>query len=270
MERIGFRGVRRRVLIESPLGPIHLDLEMNLTVSIGADRRGAHLSRNIEALRDALEDGSTAGSIEEYLDRIAMRLLERHGYAVEATVEASTRYYVSLEFNGIKGEEPVDVEVSVSRRRGGGSVWRVSVTARGMTVCPSAQKTISEITGLERSLSPSHSQKALLTGTVYTVGVHARIEDIARALFASFSAPGVTLLKRPQEARLVMEAHRNPVLAEDLVRNALANMARELRGLPEDTVLEAEVVSLESIHPHDVYALARARLGSLLAEVQGD
>ncbi len=270
MEKIGFRGVRRRVLIQSPLGRIHLDLDMDLTVSIGADRRGAHLSRNIEALRDALEDGATAGSIEEYLERIALRLLEKHGYAFEATVEASTRYYVALDYNGITGEEPVDVEVSVSRTRGGGSVWRVSVTARGMTVCPSAQKTISEITGKERSLSPSHSQKALLKGTVYTVGVHARIEDIARALFASFSAPAVTLLKRPQEARLVIDAHRNPVLAEDLVRNALANMARVLKDLPEDTILEAEAISLESIHPHDVYALARARLGSLNPEVERD
>jgi GTP cyclohydrolase FolE2 len=43
----------------------------------------------------------------------------------------------------------------------------------------------------------------------------------------------------------------------------VANMALELSKLPDDTIIEVEAVSLESIHPHDLYACKRVTLGSV-------
>jgi GTP cyclohydrolase FolE2 len=37
----------------------------------------------------------------------------------------------------------------------------------------------------------------------------------------------------------------------------------ELSKLPDDTIIEVEAVSLESIHPHDLYAYKRVTLGSV-------
>ena len=266
LERIGFRNVRRRIRIDSPEGPIHLDVSMDLYISIGPDRRGAHLSRNIEAVIDALEDGLRGSSIEDYLEKVARRLLERHGYALSAEVIGRTVYYVDIEYAGIRGKEPVSVEIAVMVERTGRRIWSVSVSMAGLSVCPSAQTTIAATYGYQGIPAPSHSQKVILTGKVTATSGMARIEDIAVALSKSFSAPSITLLKRPQEARLVFEAHRRPRLAEDIARIALREMAHSLKGkVPGDAILEAEVVSLESIHPHDVYALARSSLDAVLA-----
>jgi len=266
LERIGFRNVRRRIVVDSPQGPIHLDLDLDLYVAIGPDRRGAHLSRNIEAVIDALEDGDAAPSIEAYLERVASRLIQRHGYALQAEVGARTIYYVDVEFEGIRGREPVDVEIRVVVDRAGGKQWTVQVSMRGLSVCPSAQATISSLYGYTDKPAPSHSQKVVLTGRVTASQGMARIEDVAEALSKSFSAPSITLLKRRQEARLVYEAHRRPRLAEDIARTALALIARKLRGqVPDNALIEAEVISLESIHPHNVYALARSTLSAALS-----
>jgi hypothetical protein len=48
------------------------------------------------------------------------------------------------------------------------------------------------------------------------------------------------------------------------VREAVANIALELSKLPDDTIIEVEAVSLESIHPHDLYAYKRVTLESHL------
>ncbi len=248
-------------MIKSPKGPISLDLELDILVGINGDRRGAHLSRNIEAIRDAIETPREAGYLEEYLEKVAHSLLNRHGYADKARVSAKTRYYVDVEYSGIRGEGPVEREITGEVHRDGSRRWRVSVTVYGMTVCPSAQATISRILGLNPSEAPSHSQKAVLRGTVETRGAFVRVERIARALFSSFSAPTITLLKRRDEARLIIEAFKNPVFVEDLVRRAIVNIASKLyaEGI-KDAVIEVEANSIESIHPHNVYAYKRITL----------
>ena len=262
LELVGFRGVRRRVTLNTPQGPMDLDVILDLYVSIGPERRGAHLSRHVEALERAAE--KSPHSVEEYLEYIAKELLERHNYAERVTVSATLTYYVEIEYAGIRGREPVEARITVERSRRGERWWQVSVTIAGLTVCPSAQATVSSLLGVD-GLAPSHVQRVLVTGRVKTRGVMVRIEEVARALARAPSAPAFTLLKRMQEARLVVEAHRRPVFAEDVARRALVEMAKALSGrVPGDALVEAIVVSQESIHPHDVYSLARARLDQVL------
>ncbi len=219
-------------------------------------------------MREALEPPLEANSIEEYLEIIASNLLEKHSYATRAEVKARTRYYIDVEYRGIRGEEPIDVEVVVSKTRMDSS-WSVSVTARGMSVCPSAQATISKLLSIQKANSPSHSQKVELRGTVTTHGKIARIEKIAKALYRSFSAPSITLLKRNDEARLIIEAFRNPLFVEDIARRAIAEIAREFKDkLPSDTLIEVEAYSLESIHPHNVYAYTRYKLSDAIRQLR--
>ncbi|BAA81320.1 conserved hypothetical protein [Aeropyrum pernix K1] len=262
LERVGFRGVRRRALLETPEGPVTLDLELDVFVDLDRSKRGVHLSRNIEAV-EAVVSERRARSIEGLLRSIAKELLSRHGYAEKATVRARTRYYIDLEAAGVKGREPVDVAVTVSLTRSGGERWRVAVSVKGMTVCPSAQSTIAEAEGIsDPSRAPSHSQKVLLKGTVDTGKVMVRIEDLARALLQSFSAPTFTLLKKPQEARLILEAFTRPMFVEDVVREAAWRIAA-IPYIPGEALLQVEAVSLESIHPHDLVAMLRSRVSEV-------
>ncbi len=262
LEEVGFRGVRRRVRLYTPKGPIDLDLEMDVLVAIGGERRGAHLSRHIEAL----EPEGQHSSIEEYLEGVARELLARHVYARRVAVIARTVYYVEVSFAGITSMEPVDTEVRVAMDREGSKEWSVMVGVRGMTVCPSAQETIASILGVEPARAPSHVQRVIVKGRVTTRGEMVRIEDLARALWEAPSAPSFTLLKRDQEARLILEAHSRPRFVEDVARYAAVSIARRVRGLvPGDAVIEAEVISLESIHPHDVYARASGTLSAIIS-----
>lgn len=261
---MGFKGLRSRIVFNTAEGEIPLDLEINAFIELGGERRGAHLSRNIDALAEAVLETGPSRSIESFLDKAAARLLEKHPYARRAVVEARTLYYVDLEWEGIRGKEPVGVSVMVSRDREGGRYWTVSVEVAGLSVCPSAMVETSRITGGE-SLSPSHVQRVIVRGKVTTRGVMVRIEDVARALAYSASAPAFTRLKRAEEARLVISAFKNPKLAEDIARDALCKLYGVVGG-GNEAILEVEVESLESIHPHNVYAARRASTAELEAE----
>ncbi|MEB3859773.1 MAG: GTP cyclohydrolase MptA [Desulfurococcales archaeon] len=267
LDRVGFEGLARRVTIRGPEGPIALDLDISVYIDLGPERRGAHLSRNVEAVVDALNDVEESWSIEAYLDAIARRLLEKHAYATQATVKARTTYHVDVEYAGIRGKEPVGVEVRVHRLRGGGKTWVVSVSVRGMTVCPSSQAAIASIKGIDARLAPGHSQRVLLRGSVASKGKMVRIEDLASTLFSCFSAPTFTLLKRMEEARLVMEAFANPKFLEDVVREAAFKVAERFGGLiGYDALVEVEAWSQESIHPHNLYSYKRGTIRDILLE----
>jgi len=262
VELVGFRNVKRRIRIAAPTGPIELDVNLDVYVSIGPERRGAHLSRHVEAVDSA---ASSYGSLEDYVESVARELLRRHSYADRVKAVARTTYHVEVEFAGIRGVEPVEAQVEVVLDRGGRASRRVAVTVAAMTVCPSAQATISETLDYGQLPAPSHVQRVLVTGKVDTRGGMVRIEEVARALWSATSAPAFTLLKRNDEARLVVEAHRRPRFAEDVARYAAVSLARLLAPrLPGDSLIEVEVTSLESIHPHDVYALARGTIDAVL------
>ncbi|MDM7275580.1 MAG: GTP cyclohydrolase MptA [Thermoprotei archaeon] len=266
IERVGLKNVRKRVSLMTPKGPMAFDAELDLYISVSRDRRGAHLSRNVEALYEILSQEESHRSLEEYLDSLALKLLERHPYASRSVVVARTSFYVNVDYGGLTGVEPVNVEVEVSRDKGGAAVWSASVSVVGLTVCPSAQTAIASILGLDSSVAPSHMQRVILKGKVETMGEIVRIEKIAKALYKSLSAPAITLLKRPQEAELVLEAHKRPKLVEDVVREAIVNIASEISKLPDNTVIEVEALSMESIHPHNLYAQKRTTLGKLRRE----
>lgn len=262
---VGFKGIVRRLRIRSGSSYETVDAVISLYVDVDSRRRGVHLSRSAEALLDVIDELSEAANVEELLDSVASKLLEKHSYIRRAVVEAEFVYYVSVEFNRIKSVEPVNVEVRVEKTRSGERVWSTAVSVKGITVCPSAKETSASILGLDLSIAPSHMQRVVVRGRVTTRGSFVDARRIAKALFQSVSAPTFTLLKRVDEAALVIEAHRRPMLVEDVAREALANMAKELEGFGDDVVVEVEVESFESIHPHNLYAYKRALLGELRA-----
>ena len=62
------------------------------------------------------------------------------------------------------------------------------------------------------------------------------------------------ILKREDEARMVLEAHMNPKFVEDVVRDILALLLDRLEGLSGDTLITVRCESEESIHKHNAVA----------------
>ncbi|MEM4929103.1 MAG: GTP cyclohydrolase MptA [Acidilobaceae archaeon] len=264
LERIGFKELKRRVKLETPIGLLQLDLTLDLYISISKDRRGAHLSRTAETALEVLETSFIAKSVEEHLELLARHLLKKHEYAEQVEVKATFTYYVEVEYGKLKGTEPVVAEVEISLDRNGRKRWSVAVTVVGLTACPSAQQAIATLLKREPHEVPTHMQKVLVKGKVSGEEGFVRIERLARALHKSLSAPAFTLLKRADEAELILRAFSNAKLLEDVVRDSIANIALEFKDLSLDTLIEVEAESFESIHPHNLYAYKRVALKEAL------
>ena len=255
LERVGIRGYRRRITVNAPEGTRVYDAVVDAYISIGPERRGVHLSRNVEAFIEAMEYEAVPGveePIEAYLERVARRLLEKHPYARRAQVIAHLTDYLNIEWNGNVNNEAFDVSITVTAWRDGSRVWRVEVTVPGITACPHAMETIRELIDSPGKHIPTHTQKAFLRLSVETRGRMVRFDLLAREAIKSFSAPTLSLLKRYSEAKLILSALEKPRLAEDVVRDA-ADRAKRLAGSSAVSVC-ARLESLESIHPFNVYA----------------
>lgn len=270
IERVGVRGIKRRVTVYSPLGPMTYDVRIDAYVDLPPNRRGVHLSRNIEAFLEAIDEARRGKykSLEELFKAACNVLLEKHSYAERAEVRGETVYYFEDETFESKVPEAVDVAFKVVVERGGGEFWHVRVSLYGMTVCPSAQVTYSAFEGTDIEKSPSHTQRAKLSLEVKTKGRIARIEWLVQAVRASFSMPAISFLKRYHEHLLVKRAFENPKFVEDIVREALYNIALKLKSerFPLDSEITVEGESYESIHPHNAYAYRRGSLREILEE----
>ena len=273
IERVGVRGVRRRITIYSPVGPLTYDVRIEAYVDLPSNMRGAHISRNVEAFLEAINEAGVGRfrSLEELFEETCRLLLEKHPYAEKAEVRGETVYYFEEEIFNTKVPEAVDVIIEVSLDRGGSVTWCVGASLYGMTVCPSAQATYSLLEGTAPNMSPSHAQRARLTLKVKTRGEMARIEWLVKAGREAFSAPAISLLKREHEHLIVKRGFERPRFVEDLVRHALYNLAVKLReeGFPGDSEVTVEGESYESIHPHNVYAYRSSSLEELLEEMEG-
>jgi len=164
---------------------------------------------------------------------------------------------------------------------------QIGVEIEGLTVCPCAQELVkSHIreallnmnlredlvnTIIEIIPIASHLQrgKALL---IVHVWEHEKVDfkDLIEIVESSFSSPIYDLLKRPDERQLILNAHRNPKFAEDVVRTMLKNFLEKYGGkLSDDTLLIAQQESYESVHGHNVYAERILTLRELKEEVNG-
>jgi GTP cyclohydrolase-4 len=77
------------------------------------------------------------------------------------------------------------------------------------------------------------------------------------------SAPTKELLKRRDEARLVIQAHANPKFVEDIVRDILDAVVSQYPHLPDEATVIVRSESQESIHKHNAFAERITTLGEL-------
>ncbi|WP_052833676.1 GTP cyclohydrolase MptA [Staphylothermus hellenicus] len=274
IDRVGIRGVRRRINIYSPIGVFSYDARIDIYVDLPSKQRGIHLSRSLETVLEALEEARVGRfkSLETLFENVCKRLLSKHGYATKAEVVAETTYFYEEEINGKTVQEPADIVLHISVWRDGKVEWSVGASIYGMTVCPSAQLAYSTLEGTPLHKSPSHSQRAKLKIVVKTSNRVVRIEWLIEAMKEAFSSPTHSLLKRIDEYKVIKEAFEKPRFVEDIVRYATYNIAAKLakENFPPDTRIMVEAESYESIHPYNVYASRDAFLSDIINEISNN
>jgi GTP cyclohydrolase-4 len=107
----------------------------------------------------------------------------------------------------------------------------------------------------ERIPMITHNQRNISTVMVEVPEEYdVEANDLIEIVEASVSSPTFEILKRSEEAHVVLAAHKNPKFVEDVVREILSRVLDKYSNLPDDVTVTVRSESEESIHKHNAFA----------------
>jgi GTP cyclohydrolase-4 len=281
LRSVGISGIRKPLTVQRREGMHTLAVEFSVAVDLPSERKGSDLSRNAEILAEVVDETVTrpVEGLETACSAIARELLVRHPYATEASVAASATYFLRQGVSEAKRsfEDYTLLADARAVRRPDGSVAlsrAVGAEAVGMTACPCAMETCrDQLTAEFPQLADerlrdlpliTHNQRNR-TRLVFELTDSSEVEadEIIAAIEAAQSSPTYAILKRGDEGRVVVNAHRRPKFVEDVIRDLLASLPGRFPRVSDSTVIRASTVSEESIHKFNVEASHEVTLGEL-------
>jgi len=288
LSRVGVTGVEKVIRIRRGQTEQLFYAELECFVDLGADQKGAHMSRFEEVVEEAIDEVvlSEAFKAETLAAHIAQRVRERQGgLRSEVTIAARYPEHRPAPVSGALTQEIYKLFGSaVASARGTRRL--VGVEAQGMTACPCAQEMTAERARerlerdgftsdevdrvLEHVPVATHNQRGI--GTLY-VGCPEGCEEpveaqtLLRIVESAMSSEIYELLKRPDEVEVVEKAHRRPRFVEDCVREMLRAGLETFGHVQGDAFLMARQENLETIHKHNVVAERHGLLRDLAREI---
>lgn len=266
LTRVGITDVKKPITVTRNGRQVMLVADIDAFVDLPATQKGSHMSRNVEVITDMIES-SVSGrvqSLEELCANICDHLLKRHEYASYAEVHISADYFLEKKtHSGKKTLEAYKLLARSTAKKNGDHRRMIGVEVMGMTACPCAMETAYQMLGKDRAKKEScgdmpsitHNQRNR-TQLLLEVPKKALVEadDLIEIVESSMSSPTYGILKREDEARVVIDAHRNPKFVEDVVREILSKILRRYDHLPDDVHITVRSESEESIHKHNAFA----------------
>jgi GTP cyclohydrolase-4 len=271
LTRVGVTGVKKLVHIKRPNkeSVLPLTVTMDLFVDLPASQKGSHMSRNLELVSEIINQTlkTPVSDLESFCAETAELLLKKHEYATFSEVKAEADYFLDIIYpSGQKGSEPYKL-VAEARAKSSGELKKlIGVEVIGMTACPCAMEVVRKLETRDKNYSaPTHNQRNIGTLMIEvprgTQVVDA--DDLIDIVVKSFSSPTYSILKRKDEAELVLQAHAKPKFVEDVVRDILSAVLKRYKDLPDEVLVIARSESEESIHKHNAFAERVTTLGEL-------
>ncbi len=278
LTRVGITGVKKPVVVHRQGRDNHLTAEIDVFVDLPSTQKGSHMSRNVEIITEMIDESvrKKVSSLEELAGKICKKLLDRHEYAGFAEVSMTADYFLERTTEGgRKTLESFKLMARATARRGDGTMKQVGVRVEGRTACPCAMETVQnrleeEVPAVRKLAGSvpmiSHNQRNRTTVMV-EVPEHVEVEadDLVDIVEGSLSSPTYGILKRDDEASVVMRAHRNPKFVEDVVRDILGKLLVKYEKLDDSVHVTVRSESEESIHKHNAFAERVTTLGELRA-----
>lgn len=275
LTRVGVTGVKKPVRITRAGRNNILFCTIDVYVDLPATQKGSHLSRNLEAINETVNRSMVEAipGIESIAADICRALREKHEYSTYAEVHLVADYFVERPGpSGKRNLEAFKIMANAVSRNDDGLKKMIGVEVVGMTACPCAMETVREQYGnnvaFENDLPViSHNQRNIATVLV-EVPEECDIEanELIDLVESSFSSATYEVLKRADEAAVVLQAHQQPKFVEDVVRTMLAKLLVHLEGMPDDVQITVRSESEESIHKHNAFAERTTSLGELRGE----
>lgn len=267
---------------------------IDILVDVPATKKGAHMSRNIEAIDEIFTNHDVEVRIEnlgDYSVKLAKRLAEKHYYASRIEVEMVIQipYEKSAPVSGAKSNSVARILLGSRIYRGGEGeevTKLLGVEIEGMTVCPNSVNMTKDYAREELRNSGFSDEEIDKILEVVPVSAHNQrgtsrllietdentdvpIFDLIEIVEKSLSSPVYPILKRADEQFMVISAHRNPRFTEDVVRYMVGLFLRKFGNkIPSDSLLVASQRNYESIHAHDVLAEIVGTVGELMNEIE--
>jgi len=278
LTRVGVTNLVKPVRVRRPTGEVVLQPVIDVFVDLPPELKGSHLSRNVEVLGEGVDTSvrDPVTSLEDLCLRLAKELLVRHEYASWSQAQARADYFLERDAgNGRTSLERYRLLARAQAHREDPVRVKklIGVEVVGISACPCSMEGVREIIAEERpDLADmveqipmmSHNQRNVAT-LMLEVPEDVEIEanEMIDLVEAQLSAPTKELLKRKDEARLVIQAHSNPKFVEDIVRDILDAVVHQYPHLPDEATVIARSESKESIHKHNAFAERVTTLGEL-------
>lgn len=293
IDKVGIVGVEKKVDIVQENKRYSFYPKISALISLPAQQRGIHMSRTSETIEEIINEVifKPTPSVEIVGDRIARRLLEEHPYTEKVNVKLKGKIIVQLKDDQqrtIQKAYEISSFVKAKKQESGETDFNyyIGASAVGMTVCPCAKemsqeyaeqiiKNRQDIDLTEQTIKillnilpfSSHNQRS--TGTIIVqindLNNHKiDVLDIIDIIEESMSGKMQSVLKRPEEAKLVRQAHLKPLFSEDVIREMAKNFTlRNFPNLEDSFKVQFKIESYESIHPHNVYSELKTTIGEL-------
>ena len=270
LTRVGVTGVKKLVHIKRPGKSVAnpLIVKMDLFVDLPASQKGSHMSRNLELVSEIIDVNlkKPVLDLESFCAMTAKLLLEKHDYATFSEIKAEADYFLDVVYpNGKKGSEPYKI-IAEARAKDNGELKKlIGVKVVGMTACPCAMEVVKKLDSYGKTIAPTHNQRNIGTLMIEIPRDDHSVDadDLIGIVEKSFSSPTYSILKRKEEAELVLNAHKKPKFVEDVVRDMLGFVLKKYKSLPDDVIVIARSESEESIHKHNAFAERVTTLGEL-------
>ena len=245
-------------------------------VNLPQTQRGIHASRTYEAVKQGIS-GLKYRDVYGITAQIVKTLLEKHLYSTRAKAVLRLSLF-EVERTPVTKSESMEyfdaVFKSYAHRVNGGLVLRnlVGVRGVGITACPCAKEVIREVYlngDGHKDPIPTHIQRAYAEIVVESDG-NVTISQLLNILKESFSSRTIELLKRLDEAEVVVSAIQRPRFVEDVARTAAYLVVKQFPKLPNSHQVSIRVKSLESIHRHNMESRLRTTLGEIRRQVENN
>ncbi len=274
--RVGVTNVKKPIVVDRPTGKRTLNAIIDVYVDLPSDQKGSHMSRNVEVTSDLVD--KTVREPVEGLENLAAtmckRLLKRHEYASYSEVDIRSDYF--LEKTSPKGKSSLEnyqIRAKAEGYRDREINKYIGVTVIGLTTCPCAMEGVREklrkrYPDIAEELNEipviTHNQRNKTT-LMMEVPPEREVEvnDLIEIVENSLSSSTHEILKREDEAEVVIRAHENPKFVEDVVRDILSNILEKYEDFPDKTHMEVKSESEESIHKHNAMAERVTTFGKL-------
>jgi GTP cyclohydrolase I/GTP cyclohydrolase-4 len=289
LSRVGVTGVEKVIRLLHNGDTQLFSARFECVVDLGANQKGAHMSRFEEVINEAIGQvvlGESTFKAETLAEHIAQLVRSRQkARRAEVTVEARFPEHKPAPVSGIETQELYTLHGSAICTELG-TRRLIGVTAQGITACPCAQELVAtqaEERLLEDGFEPpeierifqavpvaTHNQRGL--GTLH-IGCTEQCEDeidaatLLEIVEQSMSSEIYELMKRSDEAHVVEKAHRRPRFVEDCVREMIRGVVERFPALDDRAFVSARQVNLETIHQHNVVAERFGTLGEVRREL---